>query len=325
MVRNGARVAVTWSHEHDGAWVRTLGAPSLPLGSLVRIEGPAGYEAIAPVGTGFVLATTYTWRNAPGVVRSLGADGAVTAVGDAIAGRHPDLAAIDGGRWLISTREGRRVVVRGLEPSLAVAAGEIVVAETEANSDGRVVSLGTRSVVTWVDLGHVYSRSIGWPPDAQPAPTLELLAGMLTHDTHVDGAAYRDWAVMAFPDGAQIRVAMVDPFDDRVVVHATPVAAATIRDRRPGIAPVEERGYFGICWATGPNDTGGSGSDGVAFRLLGRDLAPWGAEVPLASGLANIGGCAAAWTGEDFVVAYWSCGGGAATNRIVAHRLRPTF
>jgi hypothetical protein len=88
------------------------------------------------------------------------------------------------------------------------------------------------------------------------------------------------------------------------------IAPSTVADRAPAAAAAEQLGAVGVCYATGQGRYGGGGgtqkpTDGVSFVLLNAESDPILPPTVLADDIANIGGCAVAWSGEEFLVVYW--------------------
>jgi hypothetical protein len=87
------------------------------------------------------------------------------------------------------------------------------------------------------------------------------------------------------------------------------------------------RGFLGVCYETGPGPWGGGwgGADGLDFRIIDTRGMPLGAPLVIDSEMENIGGCDVGWSGSDFLVIYWSCGGDSEFNQIIAQRVVPLF
>jgi len=86
------------------------------------------------------------------------------------------------------------------------------------------------------------------------------------------------------------------------------IALSGIADRPPGAAAAEPLDAVGVCYATGPGPYGGAdapASDGVSFALLNVGGALILPPSVIADEIENVGGCAVAWSGEEFLVVYW--------------------
>jgi hypothetical protein len=102
-------------------------------------------------------------------------------------------------------------------------------------------------------------------------------------------------------------VSLADLAEGASSVPFEPLAPTRIVDRAVGVAPAESRGVVGVCYATGPGPGGGTlqSGDGVAFMAVDASGRVVQGPMVLAEDISNIGGCDIAWSGEEFVVAYW--------------------
>jgi hypothetical protein len=177
-------------------------------------------------------------------------------------------------------------------------------------------------LIAWPAEDGAWVQSTAWPVlDAGP-PVHALVVPFFS--PYVEVAAYRDFAVVTGVDGTSVHAAMVDPWTDSVVANQI-IGTTSIQDRRVGIASAEAPGFLGACYATGPGSIGGGSAyeDGVAFQLLGPNLDRWGAPLTVVDRLRNIGGCAIAWTGSDFVIAWWHAATDIASNQIWVATIHP--
>lgn len=181
--------------------------------------------------------------------------------------------------------------------------------------------VGLRSLASfvWANADGVWSRSIAWPDVDAARPAWRVFQTATTSDTIVAAAAYRDTVAVAGIDGT-VQLALFDPWTDQVVAGPTVLADDAYYDAgSAGIAPVEELGYLGVCYVieAGKPD----GGTGLAFVLAGPDAQPWGEPVTVTTGQRSIGGCAAAWSGSEFLVAWWQPGGDATVTGVFAQRV----
>jgi hypothetical protein len=177
-----------------------------------------------------------------------------------------------------------------------------VVIGVTLDGDDALVALGDVDGATWLRT----VRGLA----AQPAPAAPELGPITSFGVSSPGGGF-DFAEV---DGRQLMVGM----DGRVVWVAlfredgesppvVEIAKSGIVDRRPGIAAAPEIGLAGVCFATGRGPAGGSTDhgDGVSFALIDSDGQLAAEPRVLAAGLADIGGCDVAWSGETFLVAWW--------------------
>jgi hypothetical protein len=188
----------------------------------------------------------------------------------------------------------------------------------------RVVPLKSLISVVWPDESGLLFRSFLWPyVESSPEPTRVLPMGLM-EDSYIDATGFFDYTLAVAMGGSTVEVVVIEPWGGTVVSGPHVVGHSGIIDRRPGITAAHGRSYLGVCYEKGPGPAGGSGGrDGVAFRIISPYGEPLGAELEIVSGLRNIGDCAVGWSGSEFVIIYWSCGGDTVWNTIYAQRVRP--
>jgi hypothetical protein len=69
----------------------------------------------------------------------------------------------------------------------------------------------------------------------------------------------------------------------------------------------------------------GTDNERVGFRMIRPDGSALGPEITIRDGMRNPGGCDVGWSGTEFVVVYWSCGGDSAWNTVYAQRVVPVI
>jgi hypothetical protein len=205
--------------------------------------------------------------------------------------------------------------------------GEPRVVGVGDNSRGpRVLGLKSRNAFFWHREDGIWHRSFWWPEvDAGSPEQMVMAVPGGPEDTYIETAAFFDLAFVVGMDGRDVLAEAVEPWMGSVISGPNVIGQSGIRDRRPGIIAVIDRGYFGVCYETGPGPAGGSPGrrDGLDFRIIDTHGLPLGAPLTVVSGLENIGGCDVGWSGGEFIVIYWSCGGDSVFNQILAQRVRP--
>jgi hypothetical protein len=189
----------------------------------------------------------------------------------------------------------------------------------------RIVGLKSRNAFFWHRGDGIWHRSFQWPEvdDGYPQQMIMSMPGL--EDTYIEVAAFLDYALVVGMDGRDVLAEVVEPWMGSVISGPFVIGSSGIVDRRPGISAVIDRGYLGVCYETGRGPPGGSGDDGLSFRIIDVHGSPLGAPLVIASGLENIGGCAVGWSGSEFIVIYWSCGVDTPSNHIIAQRVQPTI
>ena len=325
---SGSSWGVAW-----GAWgplqYRALDADAHPIGPLVTLPVDGGYAAIAWGNDRFAFAAA-NWSYyevAVGTIDALGVlrSGPTWMPGN---GEHPGIAwseRLTG--WILAFNRldssggdpGPAIVTALFDDSARLVDGPLDVGWGEGPVP---VAMRSRVAVAWSGEGGIRYRGFPWP-DTAAASELLALPMFIHSDGAVDAVGYHDFALVIAMDGAHAQVGVVDALAGTVAHGPIIVGSSGIEDRRPHLAAVTERGFLGLCYETGIGPPGGSGHDGIAFRVIRPDGMPVGAEVVVAAELMNAGGCDVGWSGTEFVVLYWSCGGGAAENVIYAQRVRP--
>ncbi len=314
---DGSGWGVAW-----GSTFRQLDEEAQPIGDLVTVGSGSTYCAALEWG-----ADRYGFA---GHGRGGGIEVAMLDSGGAPIGapggfgnpaEHPDLTRqVHGHGWILgSLEDGEDAVARWVTDE-AILSNESVVMGRPAPSRGpQVVGLASRTSVVWLeDWTGVWHRGLAWPePTGDAVQILDMLS---FEDSSLEAVAFRDWTVVAGMNGS-VRISIFDPWEEELVAAGV-VAESGIIDRRPRLAPVDERGYLGLCFAQGPGPAGGSGGeDGIELGLLGNDGTLWGQIIPVVEGLRNAGGCGLGWNGTDFLVVWWEAA--LENNRILAQRVRP--
>lgn len=172
-----------------------------------------------------------------------------------------------------------------------------------------VVGFGDSATVVWVRSDGFWQRTFAWPI-VDEAPDATYLGA--SHGLHSDGefvaASYRDRVVVAWNGGTDggAQTLVYSPFSGMTLSGPSTVGSTRIEDRKPGLAPAHANGYLGLCWENGPGPWGGDAAeDSVDFQIIDEDGLPLGAPVVVASDL-HVRGCAVAWSGSEFLVAYWN-------------------
>lgn len=327
---SGGGWGVLWGGQ-DGLTFRALDELGIAAAPPVVIDGDATrYVAIASAeGRYGVVASSSTFGGALGRVGIIDAAGSLLAgvtnlngeVGD------PDIARYSHGNGWIEVHRVRGDSSTDYDSVWVgddAVAGDPVRIERTADGGGgapRVVGLRSLASFVWASADGVWSRSVAWPDTDAARPAWRVLQMATSEDTILAAAAYRDSVAVAGVEST-LQLALLDPWADEVVAGPTVLADDTYYDAGgPGIAPVEELGYLGVCYAiTGAGPDGGTG---LVFALVGPDADPWGERVTITTGQRNIGGCAAAWSGVEFLVAWWQSGGDAGFNTIFVQRVVP--
>lgn len=266
------------------------------------------------------------WPGGEGGIALLDAAGAVRAGPSwpPSAGEGADLAwAPSHAAWILAYMEadvdgtGGEVIRAVAVDDRAGFLGAPVSVAAGGREDGQptVVSTEAGVVVAWTNDDGAWYNALRWPDSTGDAP----------HRLPVEAA--RSWGVEAVSYGTNIvfgwggggiRVVEVDGWSLEPLGDAVSIGEG--KDT-PRFAAVPERGYLGYCTCLGPSDS--SETDRVLFRVIRPDGSPLGSAVTIRDGLRNAGGCSVAWSGTEFVVVYWWCGGDAAWNTIYAQRVRP--
>lgn len=188
----------------------------------------------------------------------------------------------------------------------------------------RAIALKSRLALAWLNEEGIWHRSFSWP-NVHDAPPQRLILPMRVHpDSYIEATGFRDLSMVVGMDGTDVQVVVAEAWSGDVISGPVVVGHSRIIDRRPGIAAVIDRGYLGICYEIGPPPDGVSDDNyGIIFRLITPDGYPFGAEITIASDLDNVGDCAVGWSGSEFIVIYWSCGGDSRFNIMLAQRVRP--
>ncbi len=176
---------------------------------------------------------------------------------------------------------------------------------TSISAAAPVVGLASRAASVWAGSSGIQFRSFTWPDVESEPADFTILAMPTIEDTTPDLVAYRDYAAVAVDNGDEATVMLVDPWEDRVV--AGPGAIGTCDGTNSGavvrLVPAEERGFLGACWLSRyPRMADMVGE--ISFGLVGPDATPWGEPIVVASE-PNVGGCAAGWNGQEFLVLLW--------------------
>jgi hypothetical protein len=188
----------------------------------------------------------------------------------------------------------------------------------------RVTNLKSMITVVWPHGDGIWFTSFQWPDVEDALPASLIMPASLVSDSAIEAVGFHDYTLVVMMDGHDVKTIVLEPLWGHVVAGPEVIGHSGLRDRRPGIAAAHERGYLGVCYETGPGPSGGSEEeDGIAFRIISPYGEALGAELEIVSGLRNAGGCAVAWSGEEFMVIYWSCAGDAVWNTIYAQRVRP--
>jgi hypothetical protein len=330
---NGDGWGVVWGAFFTGITFRPLDPMAVPLGPPVFF--PMEFQTIFPaidwnpdhygvVGFPYV----HTSGEGPGFVALLDEAGGILAHGE-IPGEsvcEPDIAWYETQNgWMVAYADETLVNVIMVDLAGNVQGDPYGLGSALEDTGPRIVGLKSLVSVVWTMEDGIYQRSFRWPPGDPPPDELLVLPIPGHGDLYVEATDFRDDVVVIGMDGTSVLAVVVDPWS--IAVEAGPIAigASTIRDRRPGIAAVNERGFLGVCYETGRGSYGGGvpGYDGVAFQLIGPDGRPWGQSVAVAENLANIGGCAAAWSGSEFIVIYKYGEGDDPASSIMAQRVRP--
>ncbi|MBI5486435.1 MAG: DUF4215 domain-containing protein [Deltaproteobacteria bacterium] len=321
---NGTGWGVVW-----GAWgplrFRALDADAHPIGPPGTLPVDGGYVALAWGEDRFAFAAA-NWSHyevAVGTVDGLGALRSGPTWMPAH-GEHPGIAWSPAlGGWIVTYNayeDATTILAARIDDDSRIADGPIAIGE----GLGPVPApLRSRVAIVWSGAGGIRYRGFPWPEVGLGRELLALPMGIIS-DGSVTAEGYNDFVLAAAMDGDAVRVVVVDALAGEVASGPFAVASSGIADRRPSLRAVPERGIVGLCYETGPGPAGGSdGDDGIAFRVLRPDGALVGAEVTVAAGLRNAGGCDVGWSGTEFVVLYWSCGGDSEWNTIYAQRVRP--
>lgn len=335
---NGSGWGVIWADMLTPMTFRALSPDATPLGPAVPVldRWRAWHVSLAwHAGRyGLAFSTNYFEHGDEGTLVAVLDEAGAVAAGPTALGDHssqPDLAWSDEAHgWLVAFRtdgddETSRIRAARFDESVALLDEILEVGEGGRDLGPRVVPLKSRTALVWPDERGVWFRGFSWPDVAAAPPPTRLMELTLMSDSFIEADALLDDAVVVgMGDGAVTAVA-VEPWSGTVTGGPTTAGLSEIRDRRPGLVGAPARGYLGLCYETGPGPWGGGAADGdgVSFRLLAPDARPIGAELIVAAGLRNIGGCAVGWSGEEFVVLYWSCGGDGEWNTVYAQRIRP--
>ena len=332
---NGSGWGVLWGDSAGGLVFRSLDPMANPLTPPISVyDRSFAFVAIESAGGRYAVVSSS--RQGPGgVFGTVDDTGAVLSGMSDIGGEvdHPDVARYaHGGGWVevhrVEADQGTSYEARWIGDDAVI--GDPVRIETTPDSGGgaaRVVGLSSIASFVWAADDAVSSRSVSWPDTATAAPSFRVFEMSTSEDTILGAAAYRDTVAVAGID-EQLHFALLDPWTSEVVAEPTILADRASYDAGgPGVAPVDERGFLGVCYATPTAPSGGEsgGTAGLSFVLVGPDAEPWGEPISVTAGQRNIGGCAAAWSGSEFLVVWSTAGGDAAFNSIFAQKIEPRF
>jgi hypothetical protein len=230
--------------------------------------------------------------------------------------------------WVLSGEGHDETILAALLDDEAQMVGEPKVVGRSLQGDGpRVLGLKSRNDFFWFRDEWIWHRGFRWP-DVESGSEEQMVMFLPGDPSFIVGVAgFHDFSFVVGMDGWDVLVTVVEPWTGSIVSGPNVIGQSGIRDRTPGIAAVVDRGFLGVCYETGPGPWGGGwgGADGLDFRIIDTRGMPLGAPLVIDSEMENIGGCDVGWSGSDFLVIYWSCGGDSAFNRIIAQRVVPLF
>lgn len=325
---NGDGWGVAWG-SRGPLYFRALDADARPVGPLVTAPVEGGSAALAWGENSFAFASA-SWSHhevSAGTLEALGAlrSGPTWMPG---VGENPGIAwsgALAG--WILAydreTDGGEtltQIVAARIDERSRVVEGPVRIG---GGLNPVPVGLRSRVAIVWSGVGGIRYRGFVWPYVASGTETLALPSRVVRSGA-VDAEAYDDFVLVAGMDGDSVLIGVVDALAGTTAGGPFALGGTGIEDRRPDLEAAPGRGFLGLCYETGPGPAGGSDDeDGIGFRVLRPDGTPVGAEVLVAARLRNAGGCGVGWSGTEFVVVYWSCGGDAEWNTIYAQRVRP--
>jgi hypothetical protein len=332
---NGSGWGVVWG-DLEQAVFRPVDATAHPTGPPMDVSGGRAvwYISLAWSGDryGLAFSTSGHTEGEHLYIATVDEDGRILEDPELIASEsaQPHVAWSEpASEWLLGyylyTPEGTiDIQAASFTATASLSGGPVPVAMGGYNRGPRIVPLKSLVSLVWPDDSGVLFRSFFWPDvGSAPGPT-RILSMTLISDAMIDATGFFDYTLAVAMDGSDVVVVVVEPWWGSIVSGPQTIGHSGIRDRRPGITAVHDRGYLGVCYEKGPGPWGGSGGeDGVAFRLISPYGEPIGAEVEVISGLRNIGDCEVGWSGSEFLVAYWSCAGDTVWNKIYAQRVRP--
>lgn len=305
--------------EADGrgaaAPVTVLGGYSTSSPALARGNGRfaiAGHEGWRQSRLGFEILTPLgfapwspTWFDVPDDISSVAVSRLTTARG-----------------WVVATHVNEesssyvRTYFADDEGNIDDHQGKIVA--NGAVTHAVLANMKSRIVLGWGDASGIYSGSFAWPPDGDAFLATQMLPFPGLDDTRIALVPFRDNVVVAVVSSPDVYSSVFDPWERAVVNGPTRVGRSDLFDYGAALAAAEDRGFVGLCYSRGTQ-----GHQSVVFRVLGPDGSPWTAEQTVAEDLELAAKCDVAWSGEEFLVAWWSAG--MQNNTITVVRLAPTF
>jgi hypothetical protein len=214
--------------------------------------------------------------------------------------------------WLVVTANGtRHLMGRYDDDAAAWSVPQQVVSAGDSSEVLAVVGGADQAVAVWRRGAATVAMNVadvtGESPSLVPGDAVEIDGSVIT-DGNYGLAQIGDRTFIFGMDRAALWSAVLSGEGDAPKVNV--VATSKVADRRPGAAASVEHDVVGVCYATGPGLQGGAGGsagrgDGVSFVLVGLDGLPVSEPQVIATDLANIGGCDVAWSGKEFLVAWW--------------------
>lgn len=233
---------------------------------------------------------------------------------------------LGGGQWMVAHGvyqggDTQQVVLERFDPSSQTLADTVVIGD--ANSDRSLSAFATAD-----------AASVAWP--TATGSVVQRVAGfgsgsVTRSEVSVGASAYGGYGAVQIAgrsllfgtDGASLWTA--DVTDPSVVPVVRDLAPTGIMDREVRTAVASELGVVGVCYGTGSGPAGGGGNDGVSFVAVNASGEVVQGPVAIETGFENIGGCAVAWSGEEFAVAYWKIHWPTQTSQLRVQRIAPAL